>query len=158
MDILKLDYSQFVRAYKRFLIDTGALHHYEPDGRVVIVYETDWVQILFVSDNLNSEGIKLVVEVSLPTWIQDLSLVGNAYRVSVNDDIPRLREVLTEQITHLEYLLKLSDFGFRLGIIAEEAFWIAWIPLEEPPSRELFAILTLPIDAGNAITANGNST
>ncbi len=102
--ILRLDYSEFAAAYKRFLTETGDLHYDNPDGRVVTIYETDWVQILFVSDYPTSEGIKLVVEVSLPAWVQERSIIGNVHRVSAYDS-PPLREVLKAQIMHLEYLL-----------------------------------------------------
>ena len=135
-----MDYSGFVKAYERFLTEDTAAPIRASYEKVETIHETDWVQILLVREITNDIEVKLVVEVSFPTWMQTLSLTRSSTEAE-GDHTSRLRSVLHELIIHLEYLLKLAEAGFRLGVIVEEGFWTAWTRLSTCPSQQLFAAL-----------------
>ncbi|MDO8055354.1 MAG: hypothetical protein Q6361_00695 [Candidatus Hermodarchaeota archaeon] len=135
-----MEYSDFVKAYERFLVEDKPVPIRASDENVETIYETDWVQILLVREIPTDAEVKLVVEVSFPTWMQTLSLTSSTTEVE-GDHTSRLRSVLHDLILHLEYLLKLSEAGFRLGVIVEEGFWTAWAPLSTRPSQQLFTAL-----------------
>ncbi len=138
-----MDYTEFMKAYERFLVEDSAPPISDPQEKVEVIHETDWVQILLVREIPNEVEVKLVVELSLPAWIQPLSLTGNPNEAARNHT-NQLRIILHELIRHLEYLLTLSKAGFRLGIIVEEGFWTAWIGLKHSPSKELFDVVSPP--------------
>lgn len=135
-----MNYSDFVKAYEQFVADDGPNLIRDSFEKVELVYETEWVQILLVREIPSDAEVKLVVEVSFPTWMQTLSLTRSTNEAE-RDHTSRLRSVLHELILHLEYLLQLSEAGFRLGVIVEEGFWTAWTHLSTRPSQQLFATL-----------------
>ncbi|MFX0169961.1 MAG: hypothetical protein ACFE89_11475 [Candidatus Hodarchaeota archaeon] len=135
-----MNYSDFVKAYEQFVADDGPNLIRDSFEKVELVYETEWVQILLVREIPSNAEIKLVVEVSYPTWMQTLSLTQSTNEAE-RDHTSRLCSVLHELILHLEYLLKLSEAGFRLGVIVEEGFWTAWTYLSTRPLQQLFAAL-----------------
>jgi hypothetical protein len=138
-----MNYSDLVKAYEQFVADDGPIVPRDTSEKVELIFETEWVQILLVRKIPSDAEVKLVVEVSFPTWMQTYSLTRTAYEPE-RDHTNILRSVLHELILHIEYLLKLSDAGFRLGVIVEEGFWTAWIHLVAPPSPQLFAALSPP--------------
>jgi hypothetical protein len=83
------------------------------------------------------------VELALPSWVQQENMTGHVKDMTA-ERTARLQEVLKGLITHLSYLLKLSEAGFQLEIIAEEGFWSAWTLLQDTPSRDLFLLLSPP--------------
>jgi len=83
------------------------------------------------------------VELALPSWVQQENMIGHVKDMT-GDKSARLQEVLKALVTHLSYLLRLSESGFQLETIAEEGFWSAWILLQDTPSRDLFHLLTPP--------------
>lgn len=137
-----MEYSDLVNAYKQFLAESTERAVDDCD-KVVTVHETDWVQILFATSTQDHRGAKLVVELSLPEWVQELSVTTKTPEESANNT-QLLRRALKVLVLHLEYLIKLNDAGFHLEIIAEEGFWTAWIQLTSPPSKQLFTVLQPP--------------
>jgi hypothetical protein len=136
-----MKYSDFVEAYKDFR--NKAKTALVEDEGIVLIHETDWTQVLLAHTPLKADTITLIVEVSLPSWVHELSLPGTAGEHSL-EYTPQLQRVLSEQVHHLEYLLKLSHAGFHLAIIAEEGFWSAWTLLQDTPTRNLFLLLSPP--------------
>ena len=141
--IRTMKYSNLVKAYKNLCSQMEAVDGEREGESVLLIHETDWVQILLTYGPQHSEGVKLIVEVSIPTWVHDLSLSKPSNAISPNHN-SQLQRVLSEQIHHLEYLLKLSKVGFRLTIIPEEGIWNAWINLDHSPSQQLFEVLSPP--------------
>ncbi|MFX1577130.1 MAG: hypothetical protein ACFFCF_08135 [Promethearchaeota archaeon] len=138
-----MKYSEFLQAHKDLMTQSKMSGVEHEDERVLPIYETDWVQVIFAQLPQRSASCKIIVEVSFPTWVHDLSVTGAANDQSPNHT-PQLQKVLRDQIRHLEYLLKLSHAGFRLAIIAEEGVWNAWTVVEDPPSQDLFLLLSPP--------------
>jgi hypothetical protein len=138
-----MNYSDLVKAYEQFVADDGPIVPRDTFEKVELVFETEWVQILLVRKIPSDAEVKLVVEVSFPTWTQTYSLTTNATDPE-RDHTNVLRSVLHELILHTEYLLKLSEAGFRLGVIVEEGFWTAWAPLTTSPSVQLFSAISPP--------------
>jgi hypothetical protein len=138
-----MNYSDLVKAYEQFVADDNPIVPGDTSEKVELVYETEWVQILLVRKIPSDAEVKLVVEVSFPTWMETFSLTSNATEAE-RDHTNILRPVLHELILHIEYLLKLSEAGFRLGVIVEEGFWTAWTPLTASPSVQLFSAISPP--------------
>ena len=138
-----MKYSDFVQACKDFRIKAQASLVEDEDEGIVLVHETDWVQVLLAHSSQKADTIKIIIEVSLPSWVHELSFLGTASDHS-SDYTPQLQKVLSQQVRHLEYLLKLSHAGFHLAIIAEEGFWSAWTLIQDTPSRNLFLLLSPP--------------
>ncbi len=136
-----MKYSDFVKAHRDLLAQSKTVDVEYEDERVLLIHETDWARVLFAYNQQSSDIVKLIVEVSFPAWVQDLSLTGAPNERSPDHTL-QLQTVLHEQIHHLEYLLKLSEAGFSLTIIPEEGFWSAWTLLEDTPSRDLFLLLS----------------
>ncbi len=136
-------FSDFVKAYNQFLARSNTAISEDDSERVETFYETDWVQFLFVQTSNDNARVKLVIELSLPGWVSELSM-NRITPQSSTDHTTRLRIILKEFANHLKYLLKLSEAGFQLGIIAEEGFWSAWILLTGPPSKQLFTVIFPP--------------
>ncbi len=138
-----MKYSDFVQAYKDIRTKVQASSVEAEDEGLVLIHETEWAQVLLVHTPQKADTIKLIVEVSLPSWVHELSLPGTASEQS-SEYTPQLQKVLKEQVRHLEYLLTLSHAGFQLAIIAEEGFWSASTLLQDAPSRDLFLLLAPP--------------
>ena len=138
-----MDYSAFLKAYERFLTEDAATPISTSHEKVETIHETDWVQLLLVREIPNETEVKLVIEISYPTYIQPFSL-NRSLNEAAKDHTSQLRIIIYELIRHLKYLLKLSEAGFQLGVIVEEGFWTAWIYLSHPPSQQLFDLMTPP--------------
>jgi hypothetical protein len=107
------------------------------------IHETVWLRILFIQSVKHPDRVRLVVEVSLPTWLYNISRPLNNDR-KLNETSILLQSVLKEMVIHLEYLRKLSAGGFRLELLAEEGIWSASTELKQSPSKKLFTVLTPP--------------
>ena len=138
-----MKYSNLVNAYKNLLSQMEAVDGEREAESVLLIHETDWAQILLTHGPQHYEGVKLVVEVSIPTWVLDLNL-SKSPNALTPDHNSQLQGVLHEQIHHLEYLLRLSEVGFSLTIIPEEGIWNAWINLDHSPSQQLFEVILPP--------------
>ena len=136
-------YSTLVKAYTHLCSQMEAVDGEREGESVLLIHETDWTQILLTHSPQYCEGVTLIVEVSIPTWVHTLSLSTPSNALSPNSNV-QLQRVLHEQIHHLEYLLRLSEIGFRLTIIPEEGIWSAWINLDHSPSQQLFEVISPP--------------
>ncbi len=112
---------------------------FNEDGEAVaILFETCWLRILVVQKSENLNQVVIEVEVSfpkcdnepLPSKVDDVSLDETA--------------ILTDMITHLQYLLRLSTIGFELHLIGNDCLWTASKILVEKPNTELFSLLLPP--------------
>jgi hypothetical protein len=138
-----MKYSEFIEAYRNLLDKSRLVDADSEDERVLPIHETDWVQVILIQNPHDFDTPQLIVEVSFPAWIHDLSCTGAPIDSSLNYT-KQLQTVLSQQVHHLEYILKLSHAGFHLAIIAEEGVWSAWTLLKDPPSRDLFLLLSPP--------------
>ena len=97
--------------------------------------ETDWARILLIRTTEEPSSINVEVEISLPK-----SITGHCSKPV--DQTPR--DALKSMITHLEYLLKLEDFGFELDLVGEDCLWTASKKSTNSPEEELFKALIPP--------------
>jgi hypothetical protein len=112
---------------------------FNEDGEAIaILFESCWLRILVVRKSEDVQQVAIEVEVSipkcdnenLPSKIDDISLDETA--------------ILTDMITHLQYLLRLSTIGFELHLIGNDCLWTASKTLTEKPDTELFSLLLPP--------------
>ncbi len=136
-----MEYSDLVKGYRQLISKPieFALTDDHPE-RVVTIHETVWLRILLIQNLKNPDIVRLVVEVSFPSWVYALPVVLNNDEV-IKESSRNLPDILKEMVIHLEYLHKLSDVGFRLELLAEEGIWSASTELKQPPSKELFNAL-----------------
>ena len=87
--------------------------------------------------------LELVVEVSLPNWVYDTNTQLEASEMTT-EKTRQLQNILRQMGVHINYLLRLSEVGFELAVVAEEGIWNASIKLEQPPSKDLFLVLMPP--------------
>jgi hypothetical protein len=108
------------------------------DETVSLLCSTDWVRILIVRDSQGADVCSIEVEVSMPPCIIDPSSAE-----SNQQQAPATR-VIKQTISHLEYLLKLKDSGFLLGILSTECIWSASLEVHDCPDAGLFKVLIPP--------------
>lgn len=97
--------------------------------------ETDWARILLIRTNDDPGSINVEVEISLPK-----SITGHCSKPTTQV----ARDSLKSMITHLEYLLKLEDFGFELDLVGEDCLWTASKMSTEVISEEMLKALIPP--------------
>jgi hypothetical protein len=139
-----VEYSDLVNGYRQLTkepIDSSLSEDYTE--RVLTVHETAWLNILLIQSRTHADLVRLVVEVSFPDWLYGAPLLFNNDE-KLNETSPILQNVLKELLSHLEYLQRLSDRGFRLALLVEEGIWTASTIIREPPSKELFTVLDPP--------------
>lgn len=110
----------------------------ESAERVTLLSHTDWVRIMIVRSPENIDVCGVEVEVSSPTCIIDPTS-----KDFIDEKIPA-SSFIRNTISHLEYLLKLENAGFLLGIFSAEGFWSASIELTDCPDLDFFDILIPP--------------
>jgi hypothetical protein len=97
--------------------------------------ETDWARILLIRIANEPNSIRIEVEISLPK-----SVSGHTSKpTSVKP-----RDSLKEMITHLEYLLALEGFGFKLDLVGEDCLWTASKKTPDLLDEEVFKALIPP--------------
>lgn len=103
----------------------------ESEESVSVLSQNDWVRILTVCDSDTSEKWRIEVEVSLPSQKdpQSEKVVKN---------------FLQNLIRHLEYLLRLDEEGFILGVMSRDGLWTAYLDIEGLPQDSLFKALIPP--------------
>lgn len=118
----------------------------------VAVFSKERVKIFLIAYTRSKE-ISILVEVTptAPIHSEDSN--------SANDEDKGLngylRQVLDNQITLLNYLGKLNDEGFTLGVIGEEGIWYASKVLETDPTEGISQLITPP---GNTGVKKSNET
>lgn len=103
----------------------------ESEESVSVLSQNDWVRILTVCDSDTSEKWRIEVEVSLPSQEDPQS------RKDVKNFLQNL-------IRHLEYLLRLDEEGFTLGVMSRDGLWTAFLDIEGLPQDNLFKALIPP--------------
>ena len=104
----------------------------ESEESVSVLSQNDWVRILTVCDSDTSEKWRIEVEVSLPSQKDPHS------RKDVKNFLQNL-------IRHLEYLLRLDEEGFTLGVMSRDGLWTAFLAIEGLPQDNLFKALIPPL-------------
>ena len=103
----------------------------ESEESVSVLSQNDWVRILTVCDSDTSEKWRIEVEVSLPSQKDPQS----------GKDV---KNFLQNLIRHLEYLLRLDEEGFILGVMSRDGLWTAYLDIEGLPQDSLFKALIPP--------------
>ncbi|MFX0077905.1 MAG: hypothetical protein ACFE8O_01585 [Candidatus Hermodarchaeota archaeon] len=115
----------------------------ESGETVEVLLQTNLMRILVIRESLNPQTVCLEVEVWLPTRnpnTPDTELDNT--ETELEDE--NLSTTLSRIIDHLQYLLKLHQFGFTLDVIKHDCLWTASKSFTETPSRELFELLIPP--------------
>ena len=98
----------------------------------VVISETEWIRVLLLKTiQKEAATISIEVELSLPKCVS-------------RDNIQNKETVLSDMVTHLEYLQKLYEIGFELEVMRTDCLWTAAKTLDSVPSQELCASLTPP--------------
>ena len=98
----------------------------------VVISETEWIRILLLKTTQDEEiTISIEVELSLPKCV-------------ARGDLQNRKTLLSDMVTHLEYLQKLYEIGFELEVMRTDCLWTATKTLDSVPSQELCQSLTPP--------------
>ena len=98
----------------------------------VVISETEWIRVLLLKTIQKEVAtISIEVELSLPKCVS-------------RDNNQNKETVLSDMVTHLEYLQKLSEIGFELEVMRTDCLWTAAKTLDSVPSQELCKFLTPP--------------
>ena len=103
----------------------------ENEESVTVLSQNDWVRILTVRDSETLDLWRIEVEVSLPTQID-------------SESGKDAKNFLQDLIKHLEYLLRLDDNGFTLGVMSRDGLWTAYLEIDDLPGDHLFKALIPP--------------
>jgi hypothetical protein len=105
---------------------------------VSLLFNNDWVRIMIIRDSQSADVCSIEVEVSVPSCMIDPSSIES-------ESQQELAITFIEQtISHLEYLLKLRELGFLLGILSTDCVWSATLEVHECPDRGFFQMLMPP--------------
>jgi hypothetical protein len=107
---------------------------------VSMLLETNWTRIFVVQEMENPEHIRIEVEVSQPSQVQDESSEsGFACKKRP------LRQLLEQLILHIEYILKLESSGFIIDYVGNDFLILAFQSFTKLPSTEVFELLLPPV-------------
>ena len=107
-----------------------------------ILFQTKFLRVLMTRRRNEPDVISLDVELSFPFWMDSESHIDYREQV-VNSHQADLHEFLVVMIHHLEYLLRLRDDGFLLGLIGQGCVWTASKDYQTiPDSEELDLLLS----------------
>jgi hypothetical protein len=100
--------------------------------------ETSWVKILVIRYELAPQICTIEIEVSLPNcFIEPTYPPPRKMQKEAHEYVNR-------NIEHLNYLLKLQDAGFSIGVISNEGIWSAILKIKGTPDQELFQTILPP--------------
>jgi hypothetical protein len=99
---------------------------------------TEWVRILIVRDSQYPEVCSIEIEISPPHCIIDPSTT----EITKKQDLAL--NFVGETMRHLEYLLRLKDLGFLLGVFSIEGMWSASFQVRECLDEAFFSALIPP--------------
>ncbi|MHA1882796.1 MAG: hypothetical protein ACTSUO_07090 [Candidatus Thorarchaeota archaeon] len=116
----------------------------DDEGSVSLLLQTEWVRILILRDIQENSSAILEVESSLPELGNPAD--GNEQTAPSSNEGHNhdLNEFAQTLISHLNYLIRLSDYGFKLDFVGPEYLWIASYEIENPPSLKFFELLVPP--------------
>ena len=106
---------------------------------VTILHETSWTKIMVIRYQITPEICTIEIEVSLPHCIVD--------PIYPSDDARQeeARDFINEHLNHLNYLLRLQNTGFSLGVFSTESIWSAVLKIEGTPDVALFEAIIPPV-------------
>jgi hypothetical protein len=109
--------SEMIACYEHFKTSPFNELTLNEDGESIeSLCETDWARILLIRASDEPNMVSVEVEISLPKCITR----HDSKSANINP-----RDSLKSMITHLEYLLELEGFGFKLDLVGEDCLWTA---------------------------------
>ncbi|MFW9833795.1 MAG: hypothetical protein ACFFEK_07360 [Candidatus Thorarchaeota archaeon] len=100
-----------------------------------ILLQTRFLRVLMTRRRSEPDIISVDVELSFPFWMDSESHIDYSEQ-EVNSHQSELHEFLVAMIHHLEYLLRLRDDGFLLGLIGQGCVWTASKEYQTIPDSE----------------------
>lgn len=102
------------------------------------LYETSWVKVMVVRYQVAPDICSIEVEISFPDCVIEVVFPSPAPAQE------QAQKYIGNTVDHMEYLLKLKDAGFSLGILSLEGIWSAVLQIKGTPDVELFESLLPP--------------
>ncbi len=115
----------------------------ESGESVSSLYQSSSLRILLLRTSEKPKTVSVEVEVWLPGNNSDNGSSQSNQSISESEN-EKLGATLSQMINHLQYLLRLHQFGFALDVIKHDCLWTASKSFEKPPNRELFDLLCPP--------------
>jgi hypothetical protein len=100
-----------------------------------ILFQTRFLRVLMTRRRNEPNVISVDVELSFPFWMDSESQIDYSEQ-EVSSHQVELHEFLVAMIHHLEYLLRLRDDGFLLGLIGQGCVWTASKEYQTIPDSE----------------------
>ena len=116
----------------------------DEEGSVSLLLQTDWTRILLLRDFPENSGAVIEVESYLPDIGKNggrKEKTNSSLDEGCNTDMLDFAHTL---ISHLNYLIRLCDYGFKLDFVGPEYLWIASYEIENSPSLNFFELLIPP--------------
>ena len=133
-----MTFSELKSKYMQALTKTPSS---EDEESVFILWQNDWVRILAVRNIDAPEKWRIEVEVSLPSELMSATSQQPPPNNHASEETKRFVQDL---IKHLEYLLRLDDEGFILGVMSRDGLWTAYLEIDDSPPDSLFKALIPP--------------
>jgi len=105
---------------------------------VSMLYETSWVKVMVVRYQVAPNICSIEVEISFPDCVIEVIFPSPAPAQE------QAQKYIGNTVDHMEYLLKLKDAGFSLGILSLEGIWSAVLQIKGNPDMKLFESLLPP--------------
>ncbi len=112
-------------------------------GRTLLLHDDGSVRICLTKGPDRWEEISLEIDIFMgvgrgPMPVQSESIGDGA------DDVGLSRTQLVECILYLEYMLRLEEAGFKLGVVLDGCIWTARCLVSEKPDSQLLATIAPP--------------
>ena len=105
---------------------------------VSTLLESPWVRIMVVRYQLAPKICTIEIEVSSPYCIIEPTYPSE-------DSIQKkAHNYIDTTIAHLNYLLRLQEAGFAIGVLSVEGIWSAVLKIDGKPEQKIFEILLPP--------------
>ena len=100
--------------------------------------ETSWIKMMVVRYQVAPNITSIEIEISLPSCTIEIEYP------STEESQEQARDYIQKTLDHMNYLLKLQEIGFSLGIISTEGIWSAVLKVRGPPDINLFEKILPP--------------
>ncbi len=119
-------------------------HLRDEEGCVSLLLQTNWIRIHLLRDFSDNSGVAIEVESYLPELGKTAD--GKEKTTSSSDEgcNTDTRNFAHSMISHLNYLIRLCDYGFKLDFVGPDYLWIASYEIENTPSLKFFELLIPP--------------
>jgi hypothetical protein len=131
--------SDLLQRYRNLVSNPVTSDTYVSGEYVSKLFETPWIKIMVVRYRMAPEICMIEIEVSLPHCT-----IEPAYPAKTADQ-DEARHFIASNLAHLNYLLRLQEAGFSLGILSAEGIWSAILKTNGEPSLKLFKSLLPPM-------------